>query len=456
MFCGMNLRGWFFLAVSPWLMTAAVCRAIFARPDDVPVGRLLKAAEAALAKTPSSAEAHYTIARIHYLAFSRGTETVPAYLPSESDPQLQVPGEYLTRNWLESKRWKKAREIARAELGKTGATTSLEESRVEQAATERHRKELVEQNWRPVAILNGEERALHAEGALAEFREAIRLDPTQPLYVLGLASLIEQITDWKGAEKPAGLSPLLIALGYAQARMEYLKAFNLAVEKDGQVKFLGVEGLVELVSYEGGKGYLRLSDRARASGRLSDDAVRRKMQAHLEKIRKLPQDAITPIVFALRPATGIADLLKPELSVEFDLRGYGSRETWSWVRPTTALLVWDPSGRGDIVSGRQLFGGYTFQMFQKDGYDALAALDDDGDGVLRGAELKGIRAWFDANSDGRSQPGEVRDLAELGIIGIAVRATAQDGPHPMNSSGLIFADGRTLPTWDWIVAPEKK
>jgi hypothetical protein len=73
--------------------------------------------------------------------------------------------------------------------------------------------------------------------------------------------------------------------------------------------------------------------------------------------------------------------------------------------------------------------------------------------VLRGAELAGIRAWFDADNDGRSAPEEVRDLAELGIVGLAVRATSHEGPHLKNPRGMILRDGATLPTWDWMAEP---
>lgn len=94
-----------------------------------------------------------------------------------------------------------------------------------------------------------------------------------------------------------------------------------------------------------------------------------------------------------------------------------------------------------------------FQLFHASGYDALALLDDNHDGMLAGTELTGIRAWFDTHSDGICMPGEVRDLADLGIAGIAVRATGQDGSHPTNGRGLRLGDGTTLPTWDWMAAP---
>ena len=180
------------------------------------------------------------------------------------------------------------------------------------------------------------------------------------------------------------------------------------------------------------------------------------VNAGLKKIEAIPMGAITPMIFTLRRVTGVEELLAPEAVVDFNLRGYGPAERTSWVRPDTALLVWDPEKRGVITSGQQLFGGYTFQLFRANGYDALALLDDDGDGVLAGAELAGIRAWFDINRDGISTSGEVRDLTELGIVGLATRSTGQDGPHPTNDHGLLLRDGTTLPTWDWMAKPVKR
>ena len=117
------------------------------------------------------------------------------------------------------------------------------------------------------------------------------------------------------------------------------------------------------------------------------------------------------------------------------------------------FLVWDPLESGCIESARQMFGSYTFQIFRRTGYDALAALDDNADGQLSGPELAGLSVWFDRDGDGRSTAGEVIPLRALGVESIAVTATTRDGIHPANPHGLTLRDGRTLPTWDWIVEP---
>ena len=57
-------------------------------------------------------------------------------------------------------------------------------------------------------------------------------------------------------------------------------------------------------------------------------------------------------------------------------------------------------------------------MFWQDGYQALAALDDDHDGWLRGRELR------------ISDPGEVIPIEQTDIGSIAVRRDGADGISP--------------------------
>jgi hypothetical protein len=209
------------------------------------------------------------------------------------------------------------------------------------------------------------------------------------------------------------------------------------------------------VTREAGEAVLRLTEKAPQADpvRTARDEVEQK----LETMRSWPKDEvvqlISPIVFSLGGERRLAALLDPMARVDFDQRGFGPRQRWSWLRSTTGLLVRDPARTGAIVSGRQLFGNFTFQIEWATGYHALAALDDDGDGWLRGAELSGVRAWFDRDGDGRSAPDEVMDLSACGIVAIAVHATGREGVHPTNPRGVLMADGSASPSWDWMTEP---
>ena len=58
-------------------------------------------------------------------------------------------------------------------------------------------------------------------------------------------------------------------------------------------------------------------------------------------------------------------------------------------------------------------------MFWDDGYQALAALDDDASGWIDGIELTGLGVWLDRDKDGVSDSTEVVPIARTGIAPIA-------------------------------------
>lgn len=92
----------------------------------------------------------------------------------------------------------------------------------------------------------------------------------------------------------------------------------------------------------------------------------------------------------------------------------------------------------------------TWWLFFSNGYRAMDMLDDNRDGLLTVGELKGICVWFDRDSDGQSDDGEVVSVESLGIAAISTRPTGRDGRSPMHNAGIRFKDGRTVPTYDWI------
>jgi len=258
----------------------------------------------------------------------------------------------------------------------------------------------------------------YLDRAIEHYRAATRLAPEDAKSHLGLAWCLEQ------AEEPA------------EAAREYRRAFEAAREAgDSYVAEEAGHMLIRLLEAEGGRG--------------------EEVEALREAIAALPPYPITPIVVPLDDGAGFADLLG-DRAVRFDLRGHGEPRRWRWVSPRAGLLCWDPAGTGRVTSGRQLFGTRTFWVFWDHGYAALAALDDDRDGWLAGAELSGLALWRDADQDGVSDRGEVRPLAAWGVAGLAVRPSEppRGGPrgwsHP---SGVRLADGRRRASYDWLAEP---
>jgi hypothetical protein len=172
------------------------------------------------------------------------------------------------------------------------------------------------------------------------------------------------------------------------------------------------------------------------------------LESKLTKLQRRPR-AISPIVIPIGPKTHLADLVNPTASVAFDLDGSGIEKRWGWTTDKAAWLAWDLSGTGRIQSALQLFGEVTFWIFWSDGYDALDALDDNGDGALTGVELNGLVLWQDSNGNGISEPGEVRAVSDWGIVRIECHAIRHSTGIQFNPAGVTMIDGETRPTYDW-------
>jgi tetratricopeptide (TPR) repeat protein len=247
------------------------------------------------------------------------------------------------------------------------------------------------------------------EKAVDFYRRALAVKPDDIVTELGLAWTLEQ----------SGKTD--------EAKNRYRKVVEAGwkAEKDKMEGFGKSWSLTEEAI-----GYLKpLLDPAK------DAAEIQRYDERLKVIAAKPR-SITPVLVALGPGP----LVDAKARVGFDLDGRAPHAcAWDWPTPAAGILVYDPEGKGDIRSGLQLFGSVSWWVFWENGYQALAALDDDGDGGLRGTELAGIRVWRDADGDAVSQPGEVQDLTAYGITAIGVR----DG------MGVIM-NGRPAAAIDWI------
>jgi hypothetical protein len=267
----------------------------------------------------------------------------------------------------------------------------------------------------------------HLAQALARYEEVLRLDPDNLPAALGHAWCLEQAGD------------------KAKAVQEYCKVIDAGWEKEKGLK-------------EAPLGWHSVT--AEAAGNLiplldpdKDKAEIRTLQERIKQMQAVPRP-VTPIVVPLRDGLTARDLEDRSASVTFDVDGSGSPQRWSWVTKDAGWLVYDPHGTGRVTSGLQLFGGVTFWMFWDNGYEALAALDDDRDGVLTGRELEGLAIWQDRNGNGVCDAGEVRPLAAWGIVAVSCRCRRDpDDPSRMAYApqGVRFRDGSTRPTYDLIL-----
>ncbi len=268
--------------------------------------------------------------------------------------------------------------------------------------------------------------------SVAAYRTSVSLDPKNGYVWLGLGWLQEEGSRW--AKKLDEREP-------EKWKEDALAAYRKAFEANLAGDLAGNAGPTadSMISLEAGKGIQRLS---------KDEKELARVEKSVKELESRPR-AITPIIFPLDRDRPMSDLLGGR--VRFDLDGFGEARTWPWVKPDTAILVWDPYQKGKIDSGIQLFGSVTWWIFWRNGYEPLALLDDDGDGWLRGSELNGLGVWRDRNVNGVSEPGEVVPLSAAGIERISTR------PDGLSCrEGLILQSGRVLPTYDWTPVEVKE
>jgi RHS repeat-associated protein len=139
---------------------------------------------------------------------------------------------------------------------------------------------------------------------------------------------------------------------------------------------------------------------------------------------------------------GLTFIPLAQSSAFFDLNNNGFRERVSWIGAGEGLLVRDLNNNGRIDHLGEQFGDALVN-----GFTALAALDSNGDNFIDAsdAEFDSLRIWIDRNSDGFTDTGELRTLADLSIesIGLA-RVDRTNDPDGIRSTGsFTFADGST-------------
>ncbi len=129
---------------------------------------------------------------------------------------------------------------------------------------------------------------------------------------------------------------------------------------------------------------------------------------------------------------------------EFDSDGFAERT--GWVRPDDGLLAIDLNGNGTIDNVGELFGNRTTS-----GFAILSGYDLNADGVIDASDAvyANLRIWQDVDQDGVSDAGELKTLAELGIVSISLSHAAPGEPTEVGGNTIVHtgsftrADGTT-------------
>jgi hypothetical protein len=442
-----------FVAVVSLLPVVCLARggSLFPSAWYVPYDRLIANTEAFIREHPNDPQGYYTLARMHYFTFVNRIPFVPTRKPDGLPPD-NVALDWQVDDLLSELRHNQALQIVLEAWGyATRGEVPLSRWSEFDAEVQNKEQELKDQGWKPEYLDTGKVLA-HAGAAVDNFERALDLDPGNGLYYLSLASLYDEYSSYTANANITDHPRQLACVTVPKIRVTYYLAYRFSIESDRNRTSKPTWGLQELVSYEAGTAYLRLATEEPA---IADTNSTAQIKGDVAKLESLPAGSIriTPIIFSTREHGSVVDLLDPNMHVSFDLDGTGRNAQWPWIKPSTGLLVWDPQNKGEITSGRQLFGTATWWLLFPNGYAALDALDDNRDGSLSGSELRGIGVWFDKNGNGHSDPGEVQPVTDFGVQAIRTRSTGSDHGMPMNAQGIVLKNGTVVPTYDWLVSP---
>lgn len=364
--------------------------AMMASPEHMPVNRLIKNVEASLKSKPKDADLLFLLARLHSLAYAKGTGNVAVYYTKHGDRSSGfriVP-------WI-------------------GVQPEV------------------------VGTMLSQKSLAHLKASYLTYKKVVELKPSASLPKLGWGWVSEEaakhIKQTANFDAPKKLTSKDFTDQAIKLYREIVSKY--AFDRNQYRMFPNDEP-----AYEAAQNLQRL-----LKGRTGVATERERLAKVIADYEARPL-LVSPIIFPLGPMP-VGQLIDPTRTTTFDIAADGIPREWPWVAPQTAFLAWDPAGTGKIKDGTQLFGNRTFNMFFRDGYAALASLDNDHDGWLTGIELKGIVIWHDRNQNGVSDRGEV---SPGGITAIRAKSNGLAGGMLAASAGIRFQSGRTVPTYDWL------
>ncbi|MBS7821598.1 hypothetical protein J7552_09970, partial [Wohlfahrtiimonas chitiniclastica] len=159
---------------------------------------------------------------------------------------------------------------------------------------------------------------------------------------------------------------------------------------------------------------------------------------------------------------GKLDVVGTDGGINFDFNGDGLAGNTGWVGKDDGILVFDTNRDGKVTDGSELFGndfvigqetledGTVRNIYAKNGFEALASLDTNGDGIVdaKDKDFDKIKVWQDKNGDGKVDAGEMLTLKELGIAGLNTgyvkkNETIEGGNVLAEEGSFIREDGST-------------
>jgi serine-aspartate repeat-containing protein C/D/E len=160
--------------------------------------------------------------------------------------------------------------------------------------------------------------------------------------------------------------------------------------------------------------------------------------------------SITPIAIDLN-GDGIHTIARENMTGSFDLLGTGKAIQSGWLSASDGFLAIDKNGNGKIDDISELFGGAS----KGSGFAKLSTYDSNGDGVVdaHDANFASLLIWQDANSNGKTDAGELISLAKAGVVSLNVGYTelpfldANNNLH-LERSSVTLSNGKVADMTD--------
>ncbi|WP_343733224.1 SdrD B-like domain-containing protein [Duganella sp.] len=159
---------------------------------------------------------------------------------------------------------------------------------------------------------------------------------------------------------------------------------------------------------------------------------------------------ITPIAIDLN-GDGIHTIARDDMTGRFDLLGTGKAIQSGWLSKGDGFLAIDSNGNGQIDDISELFGGVS----KGSGFAKLASYDSNGDGVVNAndALFSHLSIWQDANSNGKTDAGELLSLSQAGVVSLNVAYTElpfidENNNLHLERSSVTLANGQAASMTD--------
>jgi hypothetical protein len=267
-------------------------------------------------------------------------------------------------------------------------------------------------NYQVAALTTDQVQALSTAnfaGLTSSFLQAMELNDIQAFTT---AQIVAMDSTHIGALLPSQIGAL------TTAQMVAIQTADLAGLTSAQIPYITASNLVAMTTSQ----ITKLSDTQLGYLTAAQDATLTAGQLAAMTTAQLAA-ARTPLILDLG-GDGI-HTTSLEQGVTFDLMATGTRVPTGWVGAGDGLLVRDLNGNQTIESGAELFGDATVLpngTTAQDGFQALAALDADHNGLIDENDLgfNELQVWQDVNQDGISQADELHSLESLSIKSISL------------------------------------